>query len=147
MLWCVAAASLVESLRDVLTAQQEILEAYLFGSRARGQTAAHSDVDVAVYVAPQHLKAGDTPFGYDADLAARLMRALGTNEVDVVLLNRAPPLLYHRVLRDGVRLFARDLAATTSREGRALSRYCDYVPQLAKVERAVRGTIGRQDLG
>ena len=43
-------------------------------------------------------------FGYTADLAAALMSALGTNRVDVVVLNGAPPLLYHRVLRDGQRI-------------------------------------------
>jgi hypothetical protein len=83
-------------------------------------------------------------FGYDAELVADLMAALGTNCVDVVLLNRATPLLYHRVLRDGVRLFARDLTATTVREGRALSRYCDFVPQLRKIEQA---TAARSDKG
>jgi hypothetical protein len=55
-----------------------------------------------------------------------------------VVLNAAAPLLYHRVLRDGVRVLSRDLAATTGREGRALSRYCDYVPQLAKIDAAAR---------
>jgi hypothetical protein len=70
------------------------------------------------------------------------MAALGTNSVDVVLLNRAPPLLYHRVLRDGIRVLARDLRATTTREGYALSRYCDYVPQLAKIDAAMRAARG-----
>jgi hypothetical protein len=76
------------------------------------------------------------------------MQALGANRVDVVLLNASPPLLYHRVLRDGVRILSRDLRATSVREGRALSRYCDYVPQLAKIRaahdaRRARGEYGR----
>ena len=66
------------------------------------------------------------------------MAGLGCNDVDVLILNRAPPVLYHRVLRDGVRVLSRDLAATTTREGQALSRYCDFVPQLAKMEVARR---------
>ena len=66
------------------------------------------------------------------------MAGLGYNDVDVVVLNRAPPLLYHRVLRDGVRVLSRDLPATTTREGQALSRYCDFVPQLAKMDAARR---------
>jgi len=33
----------------------------------------------------------------------------------------------------------RDLAATTAREGRALSRFCDYVPQLAKLTEPPEG--------
>lgn len=134
---------LTEAARTALSARAEIEEAYLFGSHARGDAQAHSDVDIAVYVS----RVPDAPFGYEAELVAELMQALGTSRVDVVVLNRAAPLLYHRVLRDGLRLFARDLAATTGREGRALSRYCDYVPQLAKVEAAARGRIARGEFG
>ena len=72
------------------------------------------------------------------------MSALGSNEIDVVVLNKAPPVLYHRVLRDGRRLLAREPRATTTREGYALSRYCDYVPQLAKIEAARRAGAARR---
>lgn len=134
----------IETLRAALIDRAEILEAYLFGSQARGEARAHSDVDVAVYVDAGRAPAG--AFGYDAELGAVLMRTLGRG-VDVVVLNRAPPLLYHRVLRDGVRLLARDLVATTTREGRALSRYCDFVPQLAKIERAAAARIRAGEFG
>lgn len=137
---------LAEPLRKRLAARPEILEAYLFGSRVRGDAALHSDVDVAVYLSAE--RPPDSAYGYAAELTAELSTLLRRNDVDVVLLNRAPPLLYHRVLRDGVRLFARDLKATTTREGRALSRYCDYLPQLRKIEaghtrRIRQGNFGR----
>lgn len=138
-------ATLVETLARLLEPRNEILEAYLFGSTATGSAQPHSDIDVAVYVADP-CPTGSA-FGYEADLAATLMSALGTNHVDVVLLNSAPPLLYHRVLRDGIRLLSRDLRATTTREGRALSRYCDYVPQLAKIEAAHRARIASGRFG
>ena len=126
----------------------EVLEAYLFGSRARGAGGALSDIDVAVYLDPEHLASDESPFGCDARLAADLMRATGESRIDVVVLNRAPPLLYHRVLRDGVRLLTRDARETCVREGRAFSRYCDYLPQLRKVDAALarrieRGVFGR----
>ena len=132
---------LTERLVELLDPREEILEAYLFGSHARGQAQPHSDVDVAVYV--DAARADDTGYGYRASLTTDLMAGLGFNDVDVVVLNRAPPLLYHRVLRDGVRLLARDLRATTTREGRAVSRCCDFVPQLAKMEAARRAAAGR----
>jgi predicted nucleotidyltransferase len=125
---------LVENLRKQLGARPEILEAYLFGSRARGGAQPHSDVDVAVYIDPDHRV--DSLFGYAAELTADLVALLRSNDVDVVVLNRVPPLLYHRVLRDGLRLFTRDARATTTREGQALSRYCDYVPHLRKIDSA-----------
>jgi len=126
-------------LRGALASRDEVLEAYLFGSVGRGEARAHSDVDVAVFVDAATVR--DDGFGYEATLSADLANVLGTDRVDVVRLNRAPPLLYHRVLRDGIRLLSRDLTATTTREGRALSRYCDYVPQLAKIERAARARL------
>ena len=136
----IADPQLTERLAELLDPRAEILEAYLFGSHARGQAQPHSDVDVAVYI--DDARADDTGYGYRANLTTDLMAGLGLNDVDVVVLNRAPPLLYHRVLRDGVRLLARDLRATTTREGRAVSRYCDFVPQLAKMEAARRSVAG-----
>lgn len=130
------AGEIEELVVAVVARRQEILEAYLFGSVARGNNQSHSDLDVAVFI--DETVAVDGLFGYQAALTADLMSGLGTNKVDVVILNHAPPLLYHRVLRDGIRLASRDLRATTTREGRALSRYCDFVPQLEKIDGAGR---------
>lgn len=132
-------------LRAALEDRREVLEAYLFGSRARDETGPHSDVDVAVTLARE--AAAEPPFGHAARLAADLMAALDESRVDVVVLNDASPLLYHRVLRDGVRILSRDLRATTTREGRALSRYCDYVPQLSLIDAAHSARISRGDFG
>ena len=105
-----------------------------FGSRARGQARRDSDIDVYV----DEARARDGVWGYQAELTTDLMVALGTDDVDVVVLNRASILLYHRVLRDGVRVLSRDLRATTTRAGQALSRYFDFLPQLDKMDAARR---------
>lgn len=136
---------LLSRLASALEPRREILEAYLFGSAAKGAAQPHSDLDIAVYVSDE--RPAPSPFGYAADLAAALMTSLGAQRVDVVLLNEAPPLLHHRVLRDGIRILARDLRATTTREGRALSRYCDYVPQLAKIDAAHRARVDAEQFG
>lgn len=138
--------SVLDTLRELLDRRPEILEAYLFGSQARGEAMPHSDIDVAVYVDRDRLP--PSPWGYAAELTTDLMAGLGRNEIDVVILNDAPPLLYHRVLRDGERLLSRDLAATTTREAYAISRYCDYLPQLRKIDRELArrladGSFGR----
>ena len=137
----------VEALVGALDAAPEIQEAYLFGSRATGRATAISDIDVAVYI-DRPLAPAASAYGYAADLAARLGRAIGRDDVEVVVLNDASPLLYHRAITGGVRILSRDLRATTTREGRALSRYCDYVPQLRRIDAALRarlaaGTFGR----
>jgi len=138
--------TLIAILAESLTSRGEILEAYLFGSHARGDAQPHSDIDVAVYLDTDRVP--DPAFGYAAELCTDLMKALGHDGVDVAILNGASPLLYHRVLRDGARILARDLASTTAREGQALSRYCDFVPQLKKVgvahvSRIRGGALGR----
>lgn len=132
---------LIERLAGYLETRAEVLEAYLFGSHARGDAQPHSDVDVAVFVDEDRVPAA--PFGYEAELTTELIALLGNDRVDVVVLNRAGPLLYHRVLRDGVRLVSRDLCATTTREGYALSRYCDWVPHMRKIEPVLRERISR----
>lgn len=138
-------AVLVERIRRCLEARPEVQEGYLFGSAARGEMEAHSDLDVAVHVDRALLP--EAPFGYRAEFTTALIDATEGCDVDVVVLNDADPVLYHRVLRDGERLMSRDLRATTTREGYALSRYCDWLPQLAKIEAAHRARIERGDFG
>lgn len=134
----------VERIRGALARRQEVLEAYLFGSRARGDARPGSDIDIAVYLDPSLV---EDLTGHAAQLAADLIATLHDNRVDLVMLNSAPPLLYHRVLRDGIRVLSRDLGATTTREGRALSRYCDYLPFLRKIDSAHAARIARGEFG
>ena len=136
---------LVARLRAELERQPDVLEAYLFGSTARGEAGALSDIDVGVQFDAE--VTGTSPAVRAAELAADLGSALGTNAVEVVALNGAPPLLHHRILRDGVRLVARDVEAATRRAGEALSRYCDYQPQLEKIEAAHRRRIAAGEFG
>ena len=132
--------TLAAHLTEALEPRPEILEAYLFGSRARGDAHSRSDVDVAVYV--DDARAATGPFGYQADLTTHLMTALGTDVIDVVVLNRAPALLITawspRAARRRPAAVPRNLRATTARAGYALSRYFDYLPQMEKMAAARR---------
>jgi len=137
--------TLSREIADALEPRSEVLEAYLFGSVARGDAQRHSDLDVAVYVQSEALHRPG--FGIDAEIGSDLSRALGRDDVDVLILNGAPPLLYRNVLKDGLRVLSRDLRETTTREGQAMSRYCDYVPQLAKIAQSHRARIGDGEFG
>ena len=79
---------LVARLADALEEREEVLEAYLFGSRGRQRP--ESDVDVAVYV--DEARAEDGRWGYRAMLTTELMTALATDDdprrMGVVALSR-----------------------------------------------------------
>lgn len=78
---------------------------FLFGSRARGRARKNSDFDIAVLV--DEPLASEDPGKTIRALAARLGREVSSERLDLVLLNDAPALLRHRVLRDGILLFQR----------------------------------------
>lgn len=105
-------------------AQPDVIAAFLFGSVARGDDRPGSDVDIAVLldrskpIAP--LRA--------ATLASEAMGILARNDVDVVVMNNATPLLKHRVARDGEVLFARSNNDVAEFVIRALHEFVDTKP-------------------
>jgi len=98
---------IVDRLKKALGRRPEIRFAYLFGSHAKGVAGRLSDVDVAVFV-DEGGAGKDYAYGYRAALTADLMAALGTNRVDVVVLNEAGPFLRSQVIRDGIVINNRD---------------------------------------
>jgi predicted nucleotidyltransferase len=129
-----------EALRRGLTAAlalevEDLVCAYLFGSVARGDDRLGSDVDLAVLFRDDPPR---TLAGLHLDLADRLTGVLGGRRVDLVVLNRAPVDLVHRVLRDGVLLLERDRSARIRFEVHARREYFDLLPYLQRYRRARR---------
>jgi predicted nucleotidyltransferase len=98
--------------------------AYLFGSFARGTARPASDVDLAVlFREPPESRLAAGPLDLEGDLE----RALG-HRVQLVVLNRAPSDLVHRVLRDGRIVLDRDRAARIRFEIDKRNEYFDLEP-------------------
>ncbi|HEU4707480.1 MAG TPA: nucleotidyltransferase domain-containing protein [Solirubrobacterales bacterium] len=104
-----------------------VVAAMLIGSQARGEAGPLSDVDIAVWHEPD-IEDSKQRLDLQLSLMGAASRALGTDEVDVVMLNHAPPLLQQRAIRDAVRLVERDRAQRVRFETRAVLDYLDTAP-------------------
>jgi predicted nucleotidyltransferase len=113
------------------TRGHDVAAAYLYGSVARGTATARTDVDVGV------LFREDPPAtlaGLHLALEAELERAIGI-PVQLVVLNRAPCDLVHRVLRDGILLVDVDPSRRIRFEVAARNAYFDLKPHLDRYRR------------
>ena len=107
----------------------EVAAAYLFGSHARGEAAPHSDIDVAIVLASDRPKApGAALSWYRLELLADLVAILHREDVDLILLEQAPPVLAQRVIAEGVLLKDADPRQRVALEERILHRYVDTAP-------------------
>ena len=128
---------MIDVLRTVLGDDRRVAFALLFGSEARGRAHAHSDVDVAIATVdvPNALVVGE--------ITSALERATG-RQVQLVLLNEAPPGLAYRIFREGKPIVIRDHAAFKARLARAILDYLDFKPVEDVFTRAVlRARHGR----
>jgi predicted nucleotidyltransferase len=109
-----------------LSKRREIQAVYIFGSVATCRTRPDSDVDVAVLTARRARRA-DT-LKYRLALMADPGSAPGRPDVEVVLLNEAPPLLAHRILSQGALVFERSRSARVKFQVDTVNRYLDVIP-------------------
>lgn len=109
-----------------VSARREIQAAYLFGSVVSGRARHNSDVDVAVLIKPANVRSGFLK--YRLKLMADLAGALGRADVDLIVLNEAPPVLAHQVLAKGKLVFERSASARIEFHVRTVNLYFDTEP-------------------
>lgn len=114
-----------DRLKEIFKAHGVVL-AYLFGSQAQGKAGPLSDVDVAV------LFGDDVPqeerFDRVLELIGELMGVFHRNDIYVVDLGKAPPLLRNEVRRSGQLLYCPDDRVRVQFEVAALREYLDTKP-------------------
>jgi len=133
----------VAALRDYFSSQQDVIAAYLFGSRVAGKARPDSDVDTAVLLSEED---GVVRFERRLRLMSEVSEVCG-READVVVLNDAPPLLQDQILRHGRLIFERDRAARVEFEVRAGKIYADLKPMRRFFQQALFREIKEVGLG
>ncbi len=122
-----------------------VVAASLIGSQASGRAGPLSDVDIAVWLAPELDL--DQRHERQLELLRAASEALGTDEVDLVVLNDSTPLMRHRAMRDGIRLVERDREARVRLEARGLLDYLDTAPLRATLAEGVNRRIAEGRFG
>lgn len=115
------------SLSAALEPFEQVSAAWLFGSHARSEPRADSDVDVAVLLDRSADRTDPTLLG---NLASALEQAAGGLLIDLVILDidAQGSIFCHRVLAEGVLLHERDRRARIDFESRTYSQYLDFRP-------------------
>jgi hypothetical protein len=106
---------------------EPVLAVYAFGSVVHGRTKAESDVDIGLWVDP--LWKGNR-FELVLEAMGWFMDRLRGDNVDVVVINDAPPVLQYCVVCRGAVLFERSPGVRLHCWRRALNMYWDAKPML-----------------
>jgi predicted nucleotidyltransferase len=123
-------------LHVLFASEVHISLAYLFGSQVTGDVGPMSNYDFGILV-----DSGADLASLRASLMHEITRVVGTDHVDLVILNHAPLDLAHAIVVEGVILYQRDTAIRVEYEAEVMSRYGDYLPVL----RSLNADIVRGD--
>src|SRR6266850_506691 len=89
-------------------AADDVVSTYLFGSHADDRAHRESDIDVGVLLRRELHPTARERFEARLHLISLLATELGTDRVDVVVLNDAPPHLARRIVTRGRRVACSD---------------------------------------
>lgn len=127
-------ASVASRLGSFFRNEPGVLSAYLFGSVASDRAHRESDIDVGVLLDRTRYPTGEDRLRERVRLGSDLIGALKRNEVDVIVLNDAPPLLGRRIVTEGRRVFCRDAPRDREFVGVVQSRAADLEPYLRRMK-------------
>lgn len=125
---------IAEALRAALAEEPGLAAAFLFGSVARSEATEASDVDVGLLFEESPPATFD---GLRLDLQATLEQVLGRS-TQIVVMNRAPVDLVHRILRDGILVNESNPSVRVRFTVKARNEYFDLLPHLQRYRRALR---------
>ena len=119
----------ISGLRDLLSKDDNVLLAFIFGSIAANRQRNDSDIDVAVLY-------GNHPSGFEIlHEIDKLSKSAGA-DVHLAILNNASPLLKHQVMKNKINLIVKDEKLFGKFRENVMSQYEEYkyVSGLGKYE-------------
>jgi predicted nucleotidyltransferase len=108
-------------LAEKLSEREDIMAIYLFGSRALKIADDMSDIDIAIL-----LRDGKLSFDEELYLLNEINSILGTDEVSLVILNKAPLGVRNGVIKESKVLYSADDNARLMFEEKVMKQYMDF---------------------
>lgn len=111
----------IQDAANYLQSRQDVLFAYLFGGLSKGDPKPLSDVDIAVYIAD------DAPYlRTKQEIVENLIDFLGTDELDLVILNQSTLSLSMNILKNNRLLVDKEPFQRHCFESLTMRKYFDY---------------------
>ena len=107
----------------ILKEDKAINVAYLFGSYAKGKASPLSDIDIALLL--DEAFPSNNYFDKRLELHPKIAKILKTDEIDLVILNQASPVLAYNILKNGKVLFTKNQNSKVRFETKVISQYLD----------------------
>lgn len=135
----------IDKLKDCLYMQDEVIAAYIFGSYASERPEAARDIDIAVLLDGSINK---EDYGFiKLSITTELIKCLSFDNVDVVIMNIAAPLISHEIIKKGQLLFSKDEKARLTYIVKATMIYLDTKYLRNVQDRILHEKIRRGDFG
>jgi predicted nucleotidyltransferase len=115
-------------LKHYFAKREEILFAFLFGSTANDKTTGISDIDIAIMLDESKIDETKNPYGYKAELLAKLISVLSFNDIDLIILNEASLLLKHRIVQSGREIYTKDEKLSAEFRVKVMEQFLDLKP-------------------
>ena len=138
-----ALAPILSGLASYFAGKRGVDAAWLFGSHSEGRSHRDSDVDVAVLL--EHGRYPDARARFEARVAmtADIIALLHRNEIDLVVLNDAPPRFARRIVLDGRCVHCADTQAEHAFRRDVQLRAADVGPFLDRMRRTKMAALSR----
>jgi len=107
-----------------ISKDKEVIALFSFGSITSGDLKPLSDLDFGVLVS--NILNRKKRFDKHLDLIGLFNKIMGTDEVDLILMNDAPMLFSHNILKTGKLLFYADLDVLTGFIEKTIKGYLDF---------------------
>ncbi|MBI5026429.1 MAG: nucleotidyltransferase domain-containing protein [Nitrospirae bacterium] len=107
--------------KKILVKDDNVIFVYIFGGLAEGDAKPLSDIDIAVY-----LRDTSNLVEYKLQLFDKLTDALGTSELDLIILNTAPISLTGRILQKKQTLVDKEPPIRHAYESITLREFFDF---------------------